>query len=72
MSLQLHSDSSGLRHFLNSKQVNSGDVLEILVKDKWIRVRYEWSRRLDHDAYGLVDDSDSMPLKSHTQVRWPE
>lgn len=73
MTLQLHSDASGLFHFLDRKPVNPGDVIEVLVNGNWIRVRYQWSGITDCDAFGLTDDdATNVSISPNTQVRWPQ
>jgi hypothetical protein len=72
MTLRLHSDASGLCHYLDLKPVRSGDTLEVLVNDKWRPVRYDWSGLPENDPYGVIDGIETVSLKSDTRVRWPQ
>jgi hypothetical protein len=72
VTLQLHSDSSGLYHSLAGRRVRSGDVIEVLFRDEWTKVRYEWIGKVKVAPVGIVsDDATTIELKTETQVRWP-
>jgi hypothetical protein len=72
MTLQLFSDASGLKHYLAGKPVRSGDTIEVLVLDRWIKARYEWSGDPGNDAFGIIDDNDTtVTITPNTLVRWP-
>ena len=73
MTLQLHSDSSGLMHYLARKPVRLGDAIEVLVNRMWITVRYRWCGKASIYPYGVVaGDEIKISIMHHTQVRWPQ
>jgi hypothetical protein len=73
VTLQLHSDSSGLYHSLGGKPVRSGDVIEVLFRDEWIKVRYEWIGKVKVAPVGIMsDDATNIDLVPGIQVRWPQ
>jgi hypothetical protein len=73
MTLQLHSDASGLRHYLDGKPVSAGDTIEVLFHGQWTKVQYEWIGKASQPPIGIVsEDATTISLKPETQVRWPQ
>lgn len=73
MTLQLHSDASGLVHYLNGKPVRDGDGIEILLNGQWTAVEYRQSLDSDYSAIGVIDaDQTTLVITLQMQVRWPE
>lgn len=73
MTLQLHSDSSGLCHYLAGKPVRVGDVIEVFLFGKWTKVEYGWSGATGVLPFGFVDqDATTILIKPNTPVRWPQ
>lgn len=73
MSLQLHSDSNGFRHYINGKPVKSGDIIEVLVHGSWTKVQYVWSGMIGNSPIGILGfDETTISLTAHTPVRWPD
>jgi hypothetical protein len=73
MTLQLFGDASGLKHYLAGKPVRSGDTIEVLVLDRWIKARYEWSGDPGNDAFGIIIETNdtTVTITPNTLVRWP-
>jgi hypothetical protein len=72
MKLQLHSDSSGLFHLLESKPVRPGDEIEVLINGKWVKVEYEWSGLPNALAFGVANmEETTVTLNHQVHVRWP-
>jgi len=73
MTMQLHSDASGLVHYLDEKPVHSGDIIEVFLHGNWSRVQYEWSGKAGTYAFGIINPGETtVTLKPDTRVRWPE
>jgi hypothetical protein len=73
MTLQLLGDESGLCHYLGSKRVRPGDVIEALINGEWIKMQYGWSGLAENNAFGIIDtDTTTVTLTDDTQVRWPQ
>lgn len=73
MTLQLHSDASGLHHSLAGKPLRPGDVIEVLVNGQWVNVQYRWCGEADICPFGIIDmDATTVTLRADTHVRWPQ
>lgn len=72
MNLHLHSDASGMCHYLAGKAVRSGDLIEVLFHDEWITVKYEWIGKANVAPVGVVnDDATTISITAKMEVRWP-
>jgi hypothetical protein len=73
VTLQLHSDASGLVHYLSGKPVRGGDVIEVLLNGQWTTVEYRWPRASDCNAIGVIEaNQTTLVITLQMEVRWPE
>ncbi len=49
---------SGYRHYLLNKAVRAGSALQVLIDDRWIAGRYEWSFSLERTPYLVLNDHE--------------
>jgi hypothetical protein len=79
--LELRTESSGARHYLDARPVHAGHGLELLLApDNWVPGRYEWifrqeDRPLLYLALGAVSDEHgpliTVKLPEKAVLRWP-
>jgi hypothetical protein len=70
--LELRQDERGVRHYVEGRPLNAGDLLQVRLNDKsWATGRYEWSFR-EGDPPKLSTGSVTYVLRAGASVRWPQ